>query len=80
MTATLRSRAGLHYTLLTGLNAAAIGLGGMLGAVAGDLAGPVAGFALSAALCLAPCALLPGWDRHARASAGRSEDLTPAAP
>ncbi|MEZ4405608.1 MAG: MFS transporter [Polyangiales bacterium] len=76
MTATLRSRAGLHYTLLTGLNAAAIGVGGMAGAFAGDLAGPVAGFALAAALCLAPLALLPGWDRHARASAGHSEHLT----
>lgn len=79
MTATLRARAGLHYTLLTGLNAGAIGLGGLIGALTADKFSVTAGFALSAGLCLIPCIFIPGWNNHARASAGCSEDLTPAA-
>lgn len=68
MSATQRARAALHYTVLTSLNALAIGVGGMGGAVLGDLAGPRVAFLASAALCLAPWGLFRAWEAHAKAS------------
>lgn len=68
MSATQRSRAALHYTLLTSLNALAIGLGGLAGAALGDLFGPPVAFSVSASLCFVPWGLLRGWDAHAKAS------------
>ncbi len=62
MTATWRDRAALHYTVLTSLNALAIGLGGLLGAVVGDLAGNRAAFGVAAVAAAAPLFLLPGWE------------------
>ncbi len=70
MTATSRARAALHYTVLTSLNALAIGLGGLVGAAVGDLAGNRVAFLAAAALAAAPLGLLPGWERAAAASAG----------
>lgn len=69
MTATSRARAALHYTVLTSLNALAIGLGGLVGAAVGDLAGNRAAFLAAAALAAAPLVLLPGWERAAAESA-----------
>lgn len=69
MSATQRARAALHYTVLTSLNALAIGVGAMGGALLGDLAGPGVAFSAAAALCLAPWPLLRAWDAHAKASA-----------
>jgi PAT family beta-lactamase induction signal transducer AmpG len=54
MTATSRARAALHYTVLTSLNALAIGLGGLVGAAVGDLAGNRVAFLAAAALAAAP--------------------------
>jgi PAT family beta-lactamase induction signal transducer AmpG len=68
MSATQRERAALHYTVLTSLNALAIGLGGMAGAALGDKAGTTVAFSASAALCLAPWPLFRAWEAHARAS------------
>jgi alkylhydroperoxidase family enzyme len=73
MSATHRERAALHYTVLTSLNAAAIALGGYAGSVTADVAGMPAAVGLAMALCLAPCALLSGWSRHAARSAGLDE-------
>lgn len=73
MTATRRSRAALHYTVLTSLNALAIGLGGVLGSVLGDLAGPVLTYSLAAVLCALPLPWLARWESHATASAAESE-------
>lgn len=70
MTATSRARAALHYTVLTSLNALAIGLGGLVGAAVGDLAGNRVAFLAAAALAAAPLVLVPGWERAAAASAG----------
>ncbi len=69
MTATRRSQAGLHYTVLTSANALAIGLGSLLGGVLGDHLGKQAVFGIAAATSLAPLALLSSWDRAAAASA-----------
>ncbi len=76
MSATDRSRAALHYTALTSLNAVAIGVGGLLGATLADAAGPVTAVLASAALCVAPVALLRRWDAHAAQSAGAADSLT----
>lgn len=72
MSATQRSKAALHYTVLTSLNALAIGLGGLGGAALGDRAGPSVAFSVSAALCLAPWGLFRAWEAHARASAAEA--------
>lgn len=69
MTATRPSSAGLHYTVLTSINALALGLGGLLGGLLGDRLGEALTYALGAALSLLPLALLPGWERAAHASA-----------
>lgn len=73
MTATHRERAALHYTVLTSVNALAIGLGGLLGAILGDLVGVTAAYGVSALLCLAPMPLFSRWGDHASASAGVTE-------
>lgn len=75
MSATQRSKAALHYTVLTSLNALAIGLGGLGGAALGDRAGPSVAFSVSAALCLAPWGLFRAWEAHAKASAAEGPGL-----
>ncbi len=72
MTATRRSDAGLHYTVLTSANAVAIGLGGLLGGLLADRIGLPTTFVLAAALCLAPLVLLGRWTAAATASAGEA--------
>lgn len=72
MTATRRSDAGLHYTVLTSANAVAIGLGGVFGGVLADRVGLPTTFALAAVLCLGPVALLGRWSAAAAASAGEA--------
>lgn len=69
MTATSRERAALQYTVLTSLNAMAIGLGALLGSGLGDLGGERFAFGVAAVLCLGPLTLVPRWSEHARASA-----------
>lgn len=73
MSATRRADAGLHYTLLTGANALGLGAGGMLGGFLGERLGKGAAFVIAAAVCLAPLALLGGWERARAASAGEAE-------
>jgi len=70
MSATWRARAALHYTVLTSLNALAIGLGGLVGAAVGDLAGNRVAFLVSTGLALGPLVLLPGWEHAVGRSAG----------
>lgn len=76
MSATRPDRAGLHYTLLTSLNALAIGLGAMLGGALADLLGRSPTFVVAALVCLAPAVLLRGWDEAAAASRGPAQDAT----
>lgn len=73
MTATRKSDAGLHYTLLTSINALAIGVGSTLGGALADKVrnGPV--LVLAALVCLAPLALLPRWKEAAKWSADDPE-------
>ena len=68
MTATRPSQASMHYTLLTSLNALAIGLGGLLGGILGDHIGEAGAFALAIVASLVPLGLVPAWDRAAAAS------------
>ncbi|MBL8603779.1 MAG: MFS transporter [Myxococcales bacterium] len=70
MTATRRDEAALHYTVLTSLNALAIGLAGLVGARVADMSSVGLALGLSAAVSLLPLVLLKRWDVHARASAG----------
>ncbi len=70
MSATRRSDAGLHYTLLTSANVLAIGTGGVLGGVLADRVGLPPTFAVAAVLCLIPLALVGRWRDAAFASAG----------
>ena len=69
MTATRPSQASMHYTLLTSLNALAIGLGGLSGGILGDRLGEAGTYALAIVVSFAALALVPDWDRAARASA-----------
>lgn len=69
MSATRRSDAGLHYTVLTGGNALVLGLGGLLGGVIGQHAGKPAAFVSAAALCLLPLVFVARWPRARDASA-----------
>jgi len=69
MSATRPSNAGLHYTVLTSANAAAIGIGSVMGGVIADKAGLLAAFVVAAIACALPGALLPRWSAAARASA-----------
>ncbi len=73
MTATHRERAALHYTVLTSMNALAIGLGSVIGAALGDLLGATAAYGVSAILCVAPAPLFARWSDHAAASAQATE-------
>jgi predicted MFS family arabinose efflux permease len=69
MSATRKENAALHYTLLTSMNALAIGIGGTLGGVLADRVGKAGVFGIATVVCLAPLALLPRWTRAAAASA-----------
>ncbi len=69
MSATRKENAALHYTLLTSMNALAIGIGGTIGGVLADSIGKAGVFGLAAAVCLGPLVLLPRWNRAAAASA-----------
>jgi hypothetical protein len=79
MTATRRSSAGVHYTLLTGTNGLAIGLGGMLGGLLGDTIGEAPAFAAGAVASALPLALLPRWGAAARRSAAEDDGADPPA-
>ncbi|MEO7332049.1 MAG: hypothetical protein ABI193_25965, partial [Minicystis sp.] len=68
MTATRPSSAGVHYTLLTSVNALAIGLGGLVGGALADLLGDAPTFAIAVVLALAPLALLGRWTAAAMRS------------
>lgn len=68
MTATRPANAGLQYTILTSLNALALGFGGLLGGVCADLVGKQATFAIATVVCLLPGSLLIRWDQAAAAS------------
>lgn len=70
MSATRRSDAGLHYTLLTGANALGLGAGGMIGGAIADHFGKGFAFVVAAILCLVPLALIARWDEACAASAG----------
>jgi MFS family permease len=69
MSATRKSDAGLHYTILTSLNALGIGLAGIVSGLVGDLLGKGAGFALGGLLGLVPLIWLNDWSRVAATSA-----------
>lgn len=69
MSATRKSDAGLHYTLLTSANAVAIGIGSTMGGLLADRLGKGAVLVLAAALCLAPLWLVGKWDGAMAASA-----------
>ena len=62
MSATRPSAAAFHYTILTSLNALAIGVGGTLGGVLADRLGRSTAYAIAAALSLGPLVLLAGWE------------------
>jgi predicted MFS family arabinose efflux permease len=70
MTATRPANAGLHYTILTSLNALAIGIGSQVGGVLADQIGKDATFAVATVVCLLPGILILRWDRAAAASRG----------
>ncbi len=69
MSATRKSDAGLHYTLLTSANAVAIGVGSTLGGLLADALGKGAVLVIAAVLCLAPLYLVTRWDGAMKASA-----------
>ncbi|MFO0757047.1 MAG: MFS transporter [Byssovorax sp.] len=73
MTATRASSAGVHYTLLTSVNALAIGLGGLLGGALADRLGEPPTFAIAVVLALAPIALLGRWTAAAVRSGAEPE-------
>ncbi len=73
MTATRRSSAGVHYTLLTSVNAMAIGLGGLVGGALADLLGDAPTFGIAVGLSLAPLALLGRWTAAAVRSGAEPE-------
>jgi MFS transporter, PAT family, beta-lactamase induction signal transducer AmpG len=69
MSATRKTIAGAHYTLLTSANAVAIGVGGMAGGLLADKAGRTLAFSVAAMLSLLPIALLGQWHKAASHSA-----------
>jgi MFS transporter, PAT family, beta-lactamase induction signal transducer AmpG len=69
MSATRKTIAGAHYTLLTSANAVAIGVGGMAGGLLADKAGRTVAFSVAAVLSLLPIALLVQWQKAASHSA-----------
>lgn len=71
MTATRPADAGVHYTVLTGANALAIGLGSMLGGGVADVFGKKTAFVAATLVCLVPLPLVRRWDDASRASAAR---------
>jgi predicted MFS family arabinose efflux permease len=70
MTATRPANAGLHYTILTSLNALAIGIGSQVGGVLADQLGKTATFTIATVVCLLPGILILRWERAAAASRG----------
>jgi len=68
MTATRPANAGLQYTILTSLNAFAIGIGGLIGGICADLIGKPATFTVATVVCLLPGLLLIRWETAVRAS------------
>jgi predicted MFS family arabinose efflux permease len=74
MSATRRSDAGLHYTILTSMNALCIGLGGTIGGAVGDLAGKRAAFVLAGVMGLAPLAFVSRWRGAVVASAREARE------
>src|SRR5262249_10245617 len=72
MSATRPADAGRHYTALPSVNAICIGIGGLTGGLLADVLGRGPVFAIAAVVSLLPLALLPRWERAARASSGRA--------
>jgi MFS transporter, PAT family, beta-lactamase induction signal transducer AmpG len=72
MTATRKSMAGAHYTLLTSANALAIGAGGMLGGALADTLGRTAAFMIGAGIAVVPLGFLGAWPEAAVESAQES--------
>jgi predicted MFS family arabinose efflux permease len=69
MSATRKSDAGLHYTLLTGANALGLGAGGMIGGAVGEHWGKEAAFVAAGVICLLPLGLIVRWNEARDASA-----------
>lgn len=69
MSATRPADAGLHYTILTGANAVAIGIGGLVGGLVADRAGLLTAFIAATAVSAVPLLLLPKWHDASIASA-----------
>lgn len=69
MSATRPADAGLHYTILTGANAVAIGIGGLVGGLVADRAGLLTAFIAATTVSAAPLLLLPKWGPASAASA-----------
>lgn len=68
MTAARRSDAALHYTLLTSLNALAIGLGGLIGGILGDLLHETGAYLVAVVVALVPIVWIARWDTAVVAS------------
>lgn len=73
MSATRPADAGLHYTILCGVNGLSFGVGGMIAGAIGDTLGTPAVFVAAALASAAPLLLVPRWEDAARASAGPTE-------
>ena len=73
MTATRRSSAALHYTVLTTANALVLGLGGQLGGFLGDRFGFTTTYTIAALICVLPLAFVADWSRAAAWSAAEPE-------
>jgi MFS transporter, PAT family, beta-lactamase induction signal transducer AmpG len=71
MTATRPADAGLHYTILTTANAAAIAGGSYLGSALGDLWGNTTAFTVATLLGLLPLVWVSQWERAVQSSRGR---------
>ncbi len=69
MSATRKSDAGLHYTLLTSANVLAIGIGSTLGGFVADVSGKSVVLVIAVVACLAPLWLISRWDAAMTASA-----------
>ncbi len=69
MTATRRSSAGVHYTVLMALSTIGIGVGGLLSGVIADRVSEPLAYALATVAGLVSLPFLRRWDESARASA-----------
>jgi len=70
MSATRRSDAGLHYTMLTSANALGLFVGGLVGGAVGEHFGKGTAFVVAAVFCLFPLIFVARWEGARRASAG----------